>query len=167
MHVTAGDKPALMNLLSPYQVGILGVDSSTQEGLVIAKTTTANLDEYSLIHIEPIGSESILTLSGEYATSITAIFQGNFFAAVNALQKYLQEHLEWEQGYWQMYEDMYADLSGDIPNFVYICEWSFQHFNSFFRSRSAGSVVYQLAETFLWNQTHNMNYLDFYQVCYG
>jgi hypothetical protein len=167
MHITAGDKPALMNLLSPYQVGILGVDGSNKEGLVIAKTTTDNLDEYSLIHIEPIGSESILTLSGEYATSIAAIFQGNFLAAINALQKYLQEHLEWEQSYWRMYEDMYADLPGGIPNFVYICEWSFQDFNPFFRSRPAGSVVYQLAETFLWNQAQKMSYSDFYQVFHG
>jgi hypothetical protein len=167
MHITAGDKPALMNLLSPYQVGILGVDDSNKEGLVIAKTTTDNLDEYSLIQIEPIGSESILTLSGEDATSIAAIFQGNFLAAVNALQKYLQEHFEWEQSYWRIYEDMYADFQGGIPNFVYICEWSFQDFNPFFRSRPAGSIVYQLAETFLWNQAQKMIYIDFYQVYHG
>jgi hypothetical protein len=107
-----------------------------------------------------------LTLSGEYATSIAAIFQGNFLAAVNALQRYLKEHLEWEQSYWRIYEDMYAGFQGSIPNFVYICEWSFQDFNPFFRSRSAGSVVYQLAETFLWNQMHRMNYPDFYKVCH-
>jgi energy-coupling factor transporter ATP-binding protein EcfA2 len=167
MHVTPGDKPALMNLLSPYQVGILEVDGSNQEGLVIAKTTTENLDEYSLIHIEPIGSEPILTLSGEYAKSIAAIFQGHFLAAVNALQRYLQEHLEWEQSYWRMYEEIYADLPGGIPNFVYICEWDFQNYNPFFRSRTAGSVVYQLAENFLWNQAQKMSYPDFHQFFHG
>ena len=167
MHVTAGDKPALINLLSPYQVGILAVDGFSTEGLVIAKTTTQNLNEYSLIHIEPIWSESILTLSGEYATSISAIFQGDFLAAVNALQRYSQEYLEWEQSYWQVYEDRYADSPGDIPYFVYSCEWDFKNSNPFFRSRPAGSVVCQLAETFLWNQAHKMSYPDFYQVFHG
>jgi hypothetical protein len=166
MHVTAGDKPALINLLSPYQVGILAVDGFSTEGLVIAKTTQ-NLNEYSLIHIEPIWSESILTLSGEYATSISAIFKGDFLAAVNALQRYPQEYLEWEQSYWQVYEDRYADSPGGIPYFVYSCEWDFKNSNPFFRSRPAGSVVYQLAETFLWNQVHKMSYPDFYQVFHG
>jgi hypothetical protein len=108
-----------------------------------------------------------LTLSGEYAASITAIFQGNFLVAVNALQRYLQEHLEWEQNYWRVYEDMYTDLPGGIPNFVYSCEWDFQDFNPFFYSRPAGSVVYQLAENFLWNQAQKMSYPDFYQVEHG
>lgn len=165
MHIASGDSSTLMKLLSPYQIGILTVDDSNDEGLVIVKTDTE--DKYSIIRIESIWTEHILTLSGEHAFFIKAIFQEDFSAAVDALQKYSPEHLEWSQSYWPYYEDQYAGFLGEIPNFIYLLDWDKQQFNSLFDKRPAGSFVYQFAENFLWSRAQKMTYPKFYQLCHS
>ena len=169
MHVANGDLLYLLNLPEPYQVGVVILDDIfSNEGWVIVKTIDDNEDEYSLIKIDSIWSEKILTFSGEEAGFIKGIFAGDFLAAVKAIKRYGSEHQEWEKKYWGYYKEWEEeDCPGEVPYYIYSNESFYRETNPFFLDRPHGSFVYQLAENFLWSYAKKMSYLEFFRAWNG
>ncbi|GFZ96801.1 HEAT repeat domain-containing protein [Okeania sp. KiyG1] len=160
-HITKGDKLELIKLIHPYEVGVIAIDNHGWDGLIIIKNYQ-DIDKYSILKIYMRNCEIIFTISGAEAEFIQAIFQGNFAAAVTALEKYLPEYQTWEKKYWGYYQEISEEE--EVPDWIYTSEEHYQDSNPFFLDRTPGCFVYEFAESFLWSHAEKMNYSDFYKL---
>ncbi len=161
MEISAGDWSVLVDLLFPHQVGILSIGDCENEALVIINNFESTTKEYIVLNILFGEAENILTICGEAAELINAVFQKNLQAAVKAVQQYLPEYVEWENQYWNCLLEPY---DFDESYYYLIDEDMQKNSNPFFQNRPASCFVYQLAERLIWSRTQNMNYPEFYEL---